>query len=72
MQSKLMPCCGEVPEIKYLISENPSKIPHYLIKCKKCHSGVQVNIRNFTEQSKQAAREHAIELWNRRNTNEHK
>ena len=72
MESKLMPCCGEVPQLKYFAGGIRGYYPNYEIKCAKCNSGIHVDITKLTIAGRDAARKHAINLWNRRSADDHK
>ena len=57
-------CCGKPPIGIYHESEIGLSSALYTIKCQVCHSGVQVNVENDTEEAYDAALKHAVELWN--------
>jgi len=57
-------CCGKPPIARYTESEIGLSRAFHTIKCQVCHSGVQVDIENDTEEAYDAAFKHAVELWN--------
>lgn len=63
---ELKPCCGEVPQIRYLAGGFSNPCPCYEIKCSTCHSGVHVDILDLNIKGRDRAKKHAIDLWNRR------
>lgn len=57
-------CCGKPPIARYHESEIGLSRACHTIKCQVCHSGVQVDIENYTDEAYDAAFKHAVELWN--------
>lgn len=57
-------CCGKPPIARYHESEIGLSRAFHTIKCQVCHSGVQVDIENYTDEAYDAAFKHAVELWN--------
>jgi hypothetical protein len=57
-------CCGKPPIARYTESEIGLSRAFHTIKCQVCHSGVQVDIENYTDEAYEAALKHAVELWN--------
>jgi len=64
MHKPLKPCCGEQPLLLYIESAIGLSPAYYMIKCRKCHGGVEVDVSDTSDEGDAAAMHHAVDLWN--------